>query len=286
MPAFICVTCGVQHAESDTPPDRCAICDDERQYVNFAGQQWTTLDDMKAKYENYLNEVEPGLTMIGTRPGFGIGQHAFLVHTGNVLWDCCSCIDDATVAAVEALGGVSAIAISHPHFYATCVEWSRALGDVPVFLHADDRDWVMRPDACIVRWDGEVHELADGITIVRGGGHFAGCSMLHWAGGADGKGVVLGSDTIAVGYDRKSAMLGASVTVTLAPCSIDSFIEPFAAGWMPITMQPGRSALTAEAIPEISPPPLMGTSTVKSESSCPVSSRPIVASPAIVSSES
>ncbi len=206
MPAFICVTCGVQHAESDTPPDRCAICDDERQYVNFAGQQWTTLDDMKAKYENYLNEVEPGLTMIGTRPGFGIGQHAFLVHTGNVLWDCCSCIDDATVAAVEALGGVSAIAISHPHFYATCVEWSRALGDVPVFLHADDRDWVMRPDACIVRWDGEVHELADGITIVRGGGHFAGCSMLHWAGGADGKGVVLGSDTIAVGYDRKSAM--------------------------------------------------------------------------------
>ena len=76
-----------------------------------------------------LNEIHLGLT-----------DDAFLVHAGSVLWDCLSFIDDDTVAAVEALGGVSAIAISHPHFYATCVEWSRAFGGVPVFLHADDRD--------------------------------------------------------------------------------------------------------------------------------------------------
>jgi hypothetical protein len=38
---------------------------------------------------------------------------------GNVLWDCVSLIDDATVTIINALGGLRAIAISHPHFYTT-----------------------------------------------------------------------------------------------------------------------------------------------------------------------
>ena len=63
---------------------------------------------------------------------------------------------------VEALGGIAAIAISHPHFYASMVEWSRAFGGVPVYLHADDREWVMRPDPAIVFWEGETLELGAG----------------------------------------------------------------------------------------------------------------------------
>jgi hypothetical protein len=34
---------------------------------------------------------------------------------GNVLWDCVPLVDPALVEMVQALGGVSAIAISHPH---------------------------------------------------------------------------------------------------------------------------------------------------------------------------
>src|SRR5215204_1049159 len=79
-------------------------------------------------------------------PAFGIGQRAILAHTpaGNVLWDCLALIDEATVDLLNGLGGVSAIAISHPHYYTTMVEWSRALGGVPIYLHAADRQWVMR----------------------------------------------------------------------------------------------------------------------------------------------
>jgi len=40
------MTCGVQFAPSSTPPGRCDICEDERQYVGWDGQQWGTLDEL------------------------------------------------------------------------------------------------------------------------------------------------------------------------------------------------------------------------------------------------
>ena len=46
--AWICVTCGVQQALSTSAPERCPICEDERQYVRQGGQAWTTLEDLAA----------------------------------------------------------------------------------------------------------------------------------------------------------------------------------------------------------------------------------------------
>jgi hypothetical protein len=205
MPHFLCVTCGTQHAESPAPPDRCAICEDERQYIGWGGQRWTTLEALRAGHSNAIREEEPGLTGIGTSPKFGIGQRALLVRSpgGNVLWDCISLIDEATVAAVGALGGLAAIAISHPHYYASMVEWSRAFGGVPIYLHADDRRWVMRPDPAIEFWEGDVRPLRDGLTLVRCGGHFDGGTVLHWPAGAGGKGALLVGDILQVAMDRR-----------------------------------------------------------------------------------
>jgi hypothetical protein len=202
---FICKTCGAQFAATERPPERCPICDEERQYIGHNGQQWTTLAAMQAgEYHNVIKPVVPGLTGIGTHPGFAIGQRALLVQTpaGNVLWDCISLLDDPTIAAVKALGGIAAIAISHPHFYSSMVEWSRAF-DAPVYLHADDRQWVMRPDSSIVFWDGEAQPLVEGVTAIRCGGHFAGSAVLHWAAGADGNGALLTGDTMQVVSDRR-----------------------------------------------------------------------------------
>jgi glyoxylase-like metal-dependent hydrolase (beta-lactamase superfamily II) len=206
MPNYVCVTCGVQYAESVLPPERCAICEDERQYIGHQGQRWTTLTDLQATHRNQLDVEGPELISIGTEPKFAIGQRALHVRTpdGNVLWDCITLIDDRSVAAVQALGGVSAIAISHPHYYSSMVEWSRALGDVPVYLHAADREWVMRPHPEIVFWQGESHGLTSGLTLIRLGGHFPGGTVLHWAGGAQGKGTLLTGDVIQVGQDRKT----------------------------------------------------------------------------------
>jgi glyoxylase-like metal-dependent hydrolase (beta-lactamase superfamily II) len=206
MPAYICTTCGVQFAPGEAPPANCPICEDERQYVGWQGQRWTTLDEMRAQgYRNELRDEEPGLTSIGTVPSFAIGQRALLLQTaaGNLLWDCQSYLDVETIAAVRELGGVQAIAISHPHFYGVNVEWSEAFEDALVYIHADDGRWVMRPSANVVLWEGETAEPVPGLTLIRLGGHFDGASALHWPGGAEGRGAVLCGDTIQVVMDRR-----------------------------------------------------------------------------------
>jgi hypothetical protein len=201
--AFICETCGAQHAPSAEPPDSCAICSDERQYVGPDGQRWTTLGRLRAAHRADIRQEDPGLTGIGARPAFGIGQRALLVQTpaGNVLWDCTALLDDEIAAAVHERGGVAAIAISHPHFYTSMVEYSHAF-DAPIHLHAADRAWVMRPDEAIQFWVGDQHELLPGLTLVRLGGHFAGGTVLHWAQGGDGAGALLSGDILQVVPDR------------------------------------------------------------------------------------
>jgi hypothetical protein len=203
---WICVTCGVQHAPSPKPADACAICLDERQYVPLAGQRWTTLEEMKRSgYRNVLEELEPGLVAIRTVQAFAIGQQAYLVRTpaGNVLWDCISFLDDDTITEVSRLGGISAIAISHPHFYDSCVEWAHAF-DAPIHLPKADRRWVMRHDSAIRHFEDDEIEPVEGTRLIRVGGHFRGSTVLLWRAGADGGGALLTGDSIATVGDPAS----------------------------------------------------------------------------------
>jgi glyoxylase-like metal-dependent hydrolase (beta-lactamase superfamily II) len=202
---FICATCGTQFPESDSPPESCPICLDERQYLPPGGQRWTNLDQMRLTHRNSFERLEPNLLGVASAPAFAIGQRALLIQTphGNVLWDCISLIDDATVDLIHGLGGLNAIAVSHPHFYSSVVEWSRAFGDVRVYLHAADREWVMRPDPVIRFWDGKAQKILDGLTLIHCGGHFEGSTALHWRDGADGLGVLFTSDTLTVAQDRR-----------------------------------------------------------------------------------
>ena len=206
-PAFICQTCGVQHAQSDKPPALCLICNDERQYVGWEGQQWSTLADMQAAgYKNRFREVdsEPGLWSIDTRPRFAIGQRALLVQTpqGNFLWDSISYLDEETVRRINDLGGLHGMSTSHPHFYGAMIEWSHALGGVPVYVPRADEKWVARPDPAVQLYQGSV-ELLSGLTLVQCGGHFDGSAVLHWAAGAGGRGALLTGDSISVVADRR-----------------------------------------------------------------------------------
>jgi hypothetical protein len=204
MENYICITCGTQYPASQAAPAHCPICEDDRQYINQNGQQWTTLAELRRDHTNSFAEVDPGITAIKTAPGFAIGQQAHLIQTpaGNLLWDCISFLDDVTVAEVQRRGGVAAIAISHPHFYSSMVEWSRTFG-APIYLHAENRSWVMRPDEAIRFWEGDAKELLPGLTALRCGGHFPGSSALHWASGADGRGALFTGDTINVVSDRR-----------------------------------------------------------------------------------
>jgi glyoxylase-like metal-dependent hydrolase (beta-lactamase superfamily II) len=195
----------VQYAPSPAPPERCPICEDERQYVGWNGQQWTTLEELRAEgRRNETHDLEAGLLAIVTRPQLAIGQRALIVQTprGNVMWDCISLVDDASIEAVRARGGLSAIAISHPHFYASMTTWSAAFGDCPIWIHAADAEWVQYRGPGLRLWEGETRDILPDVTLINTGGHFEGSTALHWVGSGQG-GLLLVGDSLTVVMDRR-----------------------------------------------------------------------------------
>lgn len=200
---ILCATCGV---ESDEPlPETCPICADERQWVPLHGQVWTSTD-VHARDGMRIDVVEDesGLWAVTSQPAVGIGQRALLVQTpaGNLLWDPIGTITDAAVAQVRELGGLVAVAASHPHMFGVQSAWAEAL-DARVLVNRRDASWIQRQHPRIELWDEEV-ELLPGVRLLRFGGHFPGSAMVLWEQGSAGEGSLLAGDTIQPKPDRAS----------------------------------------------------------------------------------
>jgi hypothetical protein len=204
MAFWTCEQCGAQFGESAAPPPTCPICEDERQFVNWKGQQWLSREQL-AQSHRVVWRDDLGLTGLGMEPSFAIAQRALLVPDGDakVMWDCIPLATSEAIDHVRKLGGLKAIAVSHPHYYGAIADWSEAFGNAPVYLHADDAQWITRPHPSIVPWSGETHRLSDDLMLVRAGGHFAGATVLHWHAGADGRGALLTGDIAQVAMDRR-----------------------------------------------------------------------------------
>jgi len=203
---ILCKTCGTSYDDSSATVDQCKICEDERQYVPVSGQEWVAFNALTTAHSNKWQQLEPHLLSVKTVPKFAINQRAFLLRTphGNVLWDCIANLDEVTKTLIAALGGVSAIAISHPHYYTTMQDWAAAF-DAPVYLHASDREWVMRDSSALHFWEGDFLEILPSVRLLRLGGHFAGGTVLLWD---EGDGVLLAGDVLQVtpGADSVSFM--------------------------------------------------------------------------------
>jgi hypothetical protein len=223
MTCFICVTCGTQYASSATPPAECRICVDDRQAVGPHGQEWTTHDEL---LRTHTLRIEPDhrLLGIGLAQPFAIPQRALLVpgEGVSVLWDCLSVVTAEGVEELRSRGGVDLIAISHPHFYSAMVEWSDALGGIPILLHANDREWVGRPSPHIEFWDGERHRISSDVTLLHLPGHFPGSAALHWADASAGSSALLAGDSLHVAADRRHVSVMHSVPnyVPVGPATI------------------------------------------------------------------
>jgi hypothetical protein len=205
MPFWTCEQCGAQFSESAEPPSSCPICEDERQFVNWKGQIWLARDELKQRY-NLAWREDLGIPGIGVEPRFAIGQRALLLREadGCVMWDCVPLATAEAVQYVKSLGGLKAIAVSHPHFYGAVADWSEAFGGAPVYLHGDDRAFVTRPHRTIVPWSGDTLQLSDDMMLLRTGGHFAGATVLHWRKAAGGRGALFTGDIAMVSMDRRS----------------------------------------------------------------------------------
>ena len=229
---WICATCATQYAASDAPPASCPVCEDDRQYVAWEGQQWTTHADLATQYTLQLGDDDGvfGIDM----PGFAIPQRVALLPTdaGNVLWESLALVTDAAVAALRARGGVDRIVVSHPHFYSSMVEWSEALGGVEILLHEADRDWVRRPSGRIRFWRGDTLALSDDVTLVNTAGHFPGSTALHWKRGPRGRPALFAGDSPHVGQDRRTVSFMHSVPnfIPMAPMAVRrmrAVLDPF-----------------------------------------------------------
>lgn len=200
---ILCATCGVETAEP--LPDTCRICADERQWVPFHGQLWTsTAEHADAGMRIDVVEEEPGAWGLTSDPPVGIGQRSLLVQTdeGNLLWDPLGTITDAAVEEVRGLGGLAIVAASHPHMFGVQCAWADAL-DARVLVNARDASWIARPHDRIQLWDDEAEPLP-GVRLIRFGGHFPGAAVALWAAGSGGKGSLLAGDTMQPKPDRAS----------------------------------------------------------------------------------
>ncbi len=233
MTNFICKTCGIQFEASLEPPQFCPICEDERQYVPVSGQAWTSLETIQAAHSNVFTQLEPNLYSIKTEPKFAIGQQAHLVirPEANILWDCITLLDDATIAKVNELGGVRTIALSHPHYYSTMSQWAETFG-AELYIHEADREHVVYPSKYLKFWSGERLELS-GATLINAAGHYDGGTVLHVPELAKGKGALLTGDIIQVASDTAwvSFMYSYPNMIPLSVAKINHIlktIEPFA----------------------------------------------------------
>jgi glyoxylase-like metal-dependent hydrolase (beta-lactamase superfamily II) len=173
--------------------------------VNWKGQTWIPREELTKRHKLVWRD-DLGILGIGVEPAFAIGQRALLVREadGCVLWDCVPLLTNEVVEHIRSLGGLKAIAVSHPHYYGALADWSEAFGGVPIYLHGDDRAWITRPHPAIELWSGESYPLSRDIVLVRAGGHFAGGTIMHWRAGADGRGALLTGDVAMVAMDRRS----------------------------------------------------------------------------------
>lgn len=195
----ICTACGIRQPTRD----HCPVCEDERQFVPEGGQAWTDMAALAAAHNVVWRAEAPQVHSLIMEPKFAIGQRAFLIEhpEGNILWDCIPLLDAATCSRIEAMGGLKAVAISHPHYYSAIAEWSNAF-DAPVHVHADDGEWIQEPFDGLNLWQGETLPLADGMTLIRCGGHFEGAAALHAAHINRGRGALFSGDTLQVVPDR------------------------------------------------------------------------------------
>ena len=189
---------------------------DPRQYVPPTGQRWTSLRKERdlTGTDAHQNHIEPLTTIINsnsrlvkslvgslavpsitkpvpdtytmyTVPKLGIGERVILIPTphGTIMWDLLAYLDEATIKALKAppFKGIKAIIVSHPHYYTNHLDWAEEL-DCPVYIAAEDEEWINRKDVHGRRRliTGRTEQIVPGVTAIKVGGHFPGSLVLHW----------------------------------------------------------------------------------------------------------
>ena len=225
--ANICKTCGTRYSPEIFNERECPVCLDDRQYLKEYGQKWISYHSLKQNHRVVINQLDENVFELTMQPSFAIGQKAHLLLTdfGNILWDCIPLFDETSASFILERGGLKAIAISHPHYYSLMVEWA-CFFNCPIYLHEDDRKWVMNPNDNIIFWKGERLNIFRNVNVIRTGGHFPGSAVLHHQSSRNG-GQLFTGDTLYLSRDKKhlTAMYSYPNFIPLSPKELNAILN-------------------------------------------------------------
>ncbi len=199
MTIWVCDGCGLEHSDSAAPPAAGCVLATDAVSVEERGDlgphgHWTTHEGLaRQPHTTHHRDHGRGVHSFRREPRLAIGHWSFVLRTpgGNLLWDPPAYIDPVVVGMVRSLGGIAAIAVSHPHMFAAQVSWSHEFGHIPVLVKDKDKSWIARNDPVIRYWS-DTETPMDGITLIEVGGHMRGSSVALTADGT-----LLSGDTIA-----------------------------------------------------------------------------------------
>ena len=180
---FACANCGFWQLHFD-PPD-CPVCTDVRNDLPEDGWRFVPEAEIAATHEGEVREVAEGLWAFTTTPALGLAGTGWLLTRpkGNVAFEAAPYYSRAMLDRIAQLGGIAALAASHPHGYGALFQLQRAFEPPVVAIHKDDLAYT-KAFAVTAPYDDTL-ELAPGFTLHHVGGHYAGqAALLRRAGPA------------------------------------------------------------------------------------------------------
>ncbi|MGF1502763.1 MAG: MBL fold metallo-hydrolase [Paracoccaceae bacterium] len=176
---YACANCGHwQIWFADREPLGCPICMDTRNALPEDGWDFKTEAFAETTFTTSWRQVDDDLWAFTARPKFGLGATGWLTtrDDGNVMFESCPWYSADALEQIRSLGGIRALAASHPHGYGALWQLQRVFAPILTIHRAD----IPYSKAFRVTWPADdVHEIAPGLTLHHVGGHYEGHSVLH-----------------------------------------------------------------------------------------------------------
>ncbi len=202
---YSCANCG-HWQRWFAPPPNCPVCVDVRNALPPDGWHFVSESEVQAEHETVWSEVASGVVGFGCAPQLGLGSTGWVIETdrGPVGWEAAGYYSAAALEELRRRGGLVALGASHVHGYGALWQLQDALAPPIVAIGVDDLSWTK---AFRVTWPvDERLELANGLTVHRSGGHFAGHNVLH----DEHRGILFCGDALKVDLDADGSPVALS----------------------------------------------------------------------------